>query len=234
MPPMSPLPKSERRRGFTLVELLITVAISAAVGAAALYFLVEGTRVSLRTMSNTMNDLNQWGLTSHVLIDSKQANAVSIYPDATADNLTLANRRSNPGERGKLMVFSLSTSAAGSVSSTYTHIFCYLYTPPNAQAVDPLKQAFGTLARYDFDVPEDDQELPLETILINNLPRATPIVMSSMIRDLDQKTSSPFVFRSPTTVSISLRLYQGLNAQGYNTGRTAQYKVIGATFFVRN
>jgi hypothetical protein len=55
-----------------------------------------------------------------------------------------------------------------------------------------------------------------------------------MIRDLDQKTSSPFVFRSPTTVSISLRLYQGLNAQGYNTGRTAQYKVIGATFFVRN
>ena len=113
MPPMSPLPKSDRRRGFTLVELLITVAISAAVGAAALYFLVEGTRVSLRTMSNTMNDLNQWGLTSHVLIDSKQANAVSIYPDATADNLTLANRRSNPGERGKLMVFSLSTSAAG-------------------------------------------------------------------------------------------------------------------------
>src|ERR1019366_327906 len=66
------------RNGFTLVEIMIAGAIATIIGAAAMGFVIEATRATLKTQSNSRNDLTEWGIYTGITIDSRVANGMVL------------------------------------------------------------------------------------------------------------------------------------------------------------
>lgn len=130
------------RRGMTLVEIMIAMSLAVAVGGMAIWFMVQSTRTSLRTLSNVDNDLEQWSISNRLLIDSKLANAVSIYSSFEVASFT-SSLGLGPGYRGNFLVLSQSDQPAGSTTSTFTNLWGFVYNP-----------ATKVLSKFDYPVTD--------------------------------------------------------------------------------
>jgi prepilin-type N-terminal cleavage/methylation domain-containing protein len=222
-----------RQAGFTLVEVMVSSALSLLVVGGALAFLIIGVRSSALATSGSINDLAQWGIASRLWVDARIANGISIYQDYTAANVERWLRRVvNDG--GNFMVFSLSTPVGN--QTRYTKLTGY-YFIPTASGVP----ATGTVYRFDYDVSSADQTAftPLEDILRNN---RTAIMASATVVADDVTTFMTTTTAGGTTLAnVFLSRSAGAAASlacsvsaGTASTRTRQQKVIEATFYIRS
>ena len=111
------LPRSQSiraRLGYTLTEVLIGISLSVAIGGAATWFLMEGTRASLKTTNISASDLSQWSIFTAISVDSKIANGMAVYRAFTVSDLDDSSKRMTNGERGNVLILSRSTQSSGS------------------------------------------------------------------------------------------------------------------------
>jgi len=209
-----------RRRGFTLAEILIAGSIAAAMAGAAILFVVQGTRASLRTAASSENDLVQWSISSRLQLDSRVANGAVIFTDTNTANITVAKRRVG-GQRGNLLVLSRSRNADGSRSSSFQNLTGYYYAPDSRQ-----------LFKFDHPVSAAQQasQATLETILTTNLATITFVRIGENIDTIDD--DGLFVSRDIGNINAAaatLRLNQGNTRLG-----TADTALVEVSFMIRN
>lgn len=235
MKPSRPL--GAARAAFTLVEVMIAMALSLLVGGGALWLVVAGVRSSTLATSGAINDLSQWGIASRLWVDARIANGITIYPSYTTAQVERWLRRVvNDG--GNFMVFSLSDAVDNHTS--YSKITGYYFVPTSSSV-----PATGTIYRFDYVVSSTDQASfkTLEDILKDN---RTAIMASAKIVASNVNTfmTTTVVSGSPavTTTLANVFLCRAAGAvaslacsvSSGNVGqKTYQEKVIEATFFIR-
>lgn len=220
------LTSSKKTRGFTLVEIMISSAIGCAFCAAAVWFLVEGTRISLKTASSSTNDLAEWGIFSALTIDSKVANGMFMYPDFI--KATLANSanelddQSTDRKTGNVMILTKSVYSAATETTYVEQVTGYVFNPSQ-----------GALKTFTF-VTSTDERAPtvtIEEILENHFDTIT---LTTIATNLTAKsfgtTGKAFLCRSKNNRSAVLNLEV---ANGFANARTSKNKLIEATIFVR-
>jgi prepilin-type N-terminal cleavage/methylation domain-containing protein len=207
-------------RAFTLTELLIAMSLSVVVGGSAVWFIVEGTKLSLRANSSSINDLVQWGISSRLQLDSKIANGAVIYASLSDADLTDLGRRRG-GERGNVLVLSLSDRLAGSTRSYFRKIIGYRYDPSTR-----------ILSKFEHTVSSSQQTptpADLETIIKTN---KSGFQMIPVARDVDSLDSAgPFVCRDVGNINAAAATFQ-LN-QGKQSLWTSDKILVEVSFLIR-
>ena len=221
---MNTFSSKSRTRGYTISELLIAMSISVVIGGAATWFLVEGTRSSLKTTNLSLSDLSQWSIFTAISVDSKVANGMSVYGSFTESSMADSTMRKVNGERGNVLILSRSTQPTGSKKATYKQITGYVFTP-------------GTklLRKFTYEVPASEQGNPatgvepatLEEILVNNLRSFSFSKVSDELVSVD--AGGVFLVRQTGQSGILAVESQ----QGGASGSTAIKKLIEASFFIR-
>jgi hypothetical protein len=179
------------------METLIAMTVGTVVGGAAVWFIVEGTRVTLRTNASTTNDMAQWSISSRIQIDSRIANGAVIFPSLGDDDLRDVRRRRG-GERGHVLVLSLSSRAPGATRSYYKSVIGYVYDP-----------ATRTLSKFEHEVAAAQQGVnpsTLETILLTNKAGFQMQVLAREVGSLD--AAGPFVCRDIANVNAATATFQ--------------------------
>lgn len=214
--------KSSRKnssRGHTLVEVMISSAISLLVVGGALWIMFAGVKTSAKTTNLIVNDLAQWGIASRLWIDSRIANGITIYEDTETANVERW-LRSVVNDRGNFVVFSLSDTN-GSGKTFYTRLSGYIF--------DPTKRK---VFRFDYTVKASDQTgaTPLEDILNNNRTAIinTYVSVASNVDAID--SAGVFLCRTAgTAASFGCKVTSGDAVSG-----TLKQKTVEATFYVRS
>jgi prepilin-type N-terminal cleavage/methylation domain-containing protein len=239
----APLSPRAARSAFTLVEVMISMAISLLVSGGALWLVVAGVRSSALATSGAMNDLSQWGIASRLWVDARIANGITVYPSYTTAHVERWLRRVvNDG--GNFMVFSLSDAVDN--HTTYSKITGYYFV-----ATSGTSPATGTIYRFDHVVSASEQASykPLEDILKDN---RTAIMASAKVVagnvNTFMTTSVPsgsttvtignvFLCRAAGTVASLACSVSSASSAAERTSqernKTYQEKVIEATFFIR-
>lgn len=216
---MTSKPTRSSRRGYSLVEVLIAMSLSVIVGGAAVWFIVEGTRYSLRTTASATNDFIQWSISSRLQLDSKLANGAAIYSDLTTGAVK-SNLRRTGGQRGNLLVLSLSERDPGSSRSRFTRITGYLYAPGTT-----------TLSKFEHTVSSAQQAAyaDLETIITTNLSGFTFEPVARGIESFD--ASGPFVSRDIGNINAATATFR--LKQGEASNHTKDTSVVEISFLIR-
>lgn len=212
--------KSQKRRnGLTLPEVIVALSLSVIIGGAAAWFIGEGTRYSLRTTASATNDFVQWSISSRLQLDSKLANGATIYTDLTTPSLKSSLRRIG-GERGNLLVLSLSERDAGASRSRYTKITGYVFDPGTS-----------ILSKFEHDVSSAQQTsyADLETILTSNLGSFTLEPVARGVESLD--AAGPFVSRDVGNTNAATATFR--LEQGSASNHTADTSVVEISFLIR-
>lgn len=208
----------DRRRGFTLAEVLISLGISGFVIAGGLWLILAGIKTSTRSTNAAITDLTQWGIASRLWIDSRIANGISIYSNDQSASLERWLRKV-VDQRGNFIVFSLSHTDAGN-KTYYSKLSGYCY--------DSVKDA---IYRFDYNVPAADQtsNKSLESILVDR-HEAIVATYSSVASNITLTHSGGlFICRAGgTAASLSCVVTAGENTD------YQREKTIEATFYVRS
>jgi hypothetical protein len=216
---------SSRKRGYTLTEILIASSISVAVGGAAMWFLVEGSRSSVKSTNTSINDLSQWSIFTAISVDSKTANGMAVYKDFTKDDMKDSTVRLNNGERGNVLILTRGKALAGSTATSYTQVTGYVFTPSKK-----------TLRKFVYNVPTSEQGDPatntkpktLEEILVDNFDTFS---FRNVADNLQPTDSGVGVFL------VRERGHSGIltveSIQGDGNKRAVSKKLIDASFFIR-
>jgi hypothetical protein len=225
------------RAAFTLVEVMISMALSLLVGGGALWLVVAGVRSSTLSTAGAINDLSQWGIASRLWVDARIANGITIYPSYTTTHVERWLRRVvNDG--GNFMVFSLSDAVED--DTRYSKLTGYYFVPTSSSI-----PATGTIYRFDYTVSSTDQASfkNIEDILKDN---RTAIMASAKVVASNVSTfmTTSVVTGSPavTTTFANVFLCRAAGAvaslacsvsSGNDKQKTYQAKVVEATFFIR-
>jgi prepilin-type N-terminal cleavage/methylation domain-containing protein len=221
------------RRGFTLTEIMIAGSIGVVVASAAMMLIVDGTRISLRTLAGSNNDMVQWSISNRLQLDSKVANGASIYADLTTAAVVNEGSRIRSNEestdpleagRGKLLILSTSRNDFGQKKATYLKLIGYRF-------IDSTVPANRQLLRFDYTVSDADQtaRTPLETIIRNNIGSFTMRVIASNLESLDPV--GPFVCRDATNRNAATATFR--LSQGVVSNRTSDKILIEVSFLIR-
>lgn len=220
------LSSPRKTRGFTLVELMISTAIGCAFCAAAVWFLVEGTRISLKTASSSTNDLAEWGIFSALTIDSKVANGMFMYPDfAKATISNPANElddQSTDRKTGNVMILTKSSYSPGTETTFIERVTGYVFSPSQ-----------GALKSFTFITTDAERgaTVTLEAILENHFDTiTTTTIATNLAANSFGTTGKAFLCRSKKNRSAVLNLEI---SNGFANVSTAKSKLIEATIFVR-
>lgn len=179
--------RSDNQQGYSLVEVVYALSIAVLVLGMAMYFVVQGTRSSLRAAASSENDLLQWSISSRLQVDSKTADGLVIYPDANSANIALTKRCSNNAEtgarsRGNLMVLTRSSTENGSRETFYDKLTGYLFDP-----------SAKTLSKFEYTVTGDARKQSLETIVKSCLGSVDYKVIAKDVETIDPE--GPFICR---------------------------------------
>lgn len=206
----------------TLTEVMVAMTLSVFIGGAATFFIIQGTRASLRATSSSINDLVQWSISSRLQIDSKLANGAVIYEDMTASSIDI-DKRCSAGKRGKLLVLSLSSSPNGSKASTYEKITGYLYDP-----------SAKTLRKFEYDVSSAEKTAGtnLETIIKNNMAGFTMKLVARDVESID--TAGPFINRDLSSRNVNAAAATFRLNQGSSTQHTKDSVLVEIAFLIRS
>jgi hypothetical protein len=199
---------------------MFALALSVLIGGVAVMFIVEGTRLSLRTEASLSNDMVQWGISSRLQLDTKTANGAVIYPGIATSDLKEAER-CRGGERGRLLVLSRSDKANNSAKSHFITVTGYLY---DASA--------RTLLKFEHTVHSDQQgatPASLETIIISNKDAFTWHVLARDVDSLDP--AGPFVCRDIGNINAATATFQ-LN-EGQESLWTSDRVLVEVSFLIR-
>jgi prepilin-type N-terminal cleavage/methylation domain-containing protein len=214
-----------QKRGFTLTEILVAMSISVAMGGAAMWFLVEGTRASLKATNTSINDLSQWSIFTAISVDAKTANGMVVYKNFIEDDIKNSSLRLNNNERGNVLILTRGSQAEKSKFTAFTRITGYVYSASTK-----------TLRKFVYDVPPTEQGDPdmgidpksLEQILIDNYESFS---LRKVADDL-----------LPTSTGVGVFLVRERGQSGILTVETVQgsgsryvenKKLIDAAFFIR-
>lgn len=208
------------RQGFTLVEIMIAGTLAAFIAGTAIFFVVQGTRASLRAAASTENDLVQWSISSRLQLDSRVANGATIYTDSLPANITTDKRRAG-GQRGNLLVLSRSRNPDGSRSSSFQSLTGYLYDPDQRR-----------LFKFDHEVSSAQQasQASLETILTTNIADFHLVRIADDIDPIDP--AGLFVSRDVGNINAAAATFR-LN-EGNNRLGTADNALVEVSFMIRN
>lgn len=219
MKSLSSLLRSRRalRRGMTLTELMIALSLTLAVSGAASWFLVESTRTSLRSMSNIDNDLEQWNISNRLLIDSKLANAVTIYNKYEVASFDSATGL-GPGERGNFLVLSQSDPVAGTSNSQFKKLWGYVYD-----------STAKTLSKFEWEVTGTDltDAKPLVEILKARYSSFTLRTMATDITLVDSGVEAFLVREKGRQANLVFRRTSGKHK------KTTDYRMFEISFYTR-
>jgi hypothetical protein len=208
-----------RRRGHSLVEVLIAMSISVVVAGASVWFIAEGTRYSMRTTASATNDFIQWSISSRLQLDSKLANGAAIYSNLTAASIK-PNLRRIGGQRGNLLILSLSERDPGSARSRFTRVTGYVYAPGT-----------NILSKFEHIVSSAQQSsyADLETILTTNLSGFTLEPVARGVESFDG--SGPFVSRDVGNINAATATFR--LQQGDAANHTKDTSVVEISFLIR-
>jgi hypothetical protein len=206
----------------TLVELMVALTIGVFILGAATFFIIQGTRASLRATSSSENDLVQWSISSRLQIDSKLANGAVIYRSLDSASVAL-DQRCAAGARGNLLVLSLSSSPNGSRASVYEKLTGYLYDS-NARV----------LRKFEHDVSSSDQASgkDLETIITENMADFTFTVVARDIETID--SDGPFINRDLTNRNVNAAAATFRLTQGSAAFMTRDSILVEIAFLIRS
>ncbi|MFT3781193.1 MAG: prepilin-type N-terminal cleavage/methylation domain-containing protein [Nibricoccus sp.] len=205
--------------GMTLPELMIASTLGAVVIAMAAVFLVQGVRYSLKTQSVSENELIEWGIYSHLTIDSRAANGMAIYANFLPASYADSTKRLGDEKRGNFLVLSCSSNKTGAQKPYISSLICYLYSEPTPGA--------GTFKRCIFTVPTSEQQNTLEKILNDHY---NEFGFSTVADSLTAPNGSAFVNRSTKLKSAVLNLQV---TKGSSVTKTSSSKLIETAFYVR-
>ena len=65
----------------TIVEIMVASAVSLIVVGGAMWLIVEGMAMSMKTSNVSGNDLTHWGLSNRLVLDSRTATELVVYSD---------------------------------------------------------------------------------------------------------------------------------------------------------
>jgi hypothetical protein len=200
----------------------MAMAITVVVCGMAIFFFFQGLRSSLKTTAVFTNDMSQWSLTNRLLIDSKLANAVSVYADNTKTTLTTAKSNGHgiaEGNFGKFIVLSKGTQPTGSTTVQYSTLFGYAY--------DSTTQK---LSRFEYQVPTAEAGNALEATLLTHMsdfvyrPVATNLTL--------QNTAGPFLLRK-NGVQANMVILASAGSTKLTSALTRSDRMIEVSFFTR-
>lgn len=76
------------RKGMTLVEIMVASAVAVLVVGFAMWLVVEGTAMAMKTANVSGNDLTHWGLSNRLVLDSRVATELLVYTDFAKSTIT--------------------------------------------------------------------------------------------------------------------------------------------------
>jgi prepilin-type N-terminal cleavage/methylation domain-containing protein len=214
------------QRGYTLSEILIAMSLSVVVLAAATWFMVEGTRASMKTTNNSINDLSQWSIFTAISVDSKVANGMEVYRTFTAADMSDPTKRLDKDQRGNVLILTRSHQVGNSRQATYDQITGYIYSATTKN-----------LRKFVYTVPPSEQGNPatgtppatLEQILVNNLTNFAPGSIADNVNKPDAAWGGVFLVRQKGQSGI-LTIE---SVQGEGNTHSVNKKLIDAAFFIR-
>ncbi|MBE2213999.1 MAG: prepilin-type N-terminal cleavage/methylation domain-containing protein [Opitutaceae bacterium] len=211
-----------RKRGMTLTEVMVALALSVVIGGMATYFIIQGTRASLRTTASTENDLVQWSISSRLQVDSKLANGAVIYRGLDSSSIDF-DKRCTAGARGNLLVLSLSSSPNGSRASSYEKITGYLFDP-----------ADRVLRKFEHEVSTADRTAgtDLETIIKNNMAAFSFTIVARNVETID--SDGPFINRDLTNRNVNAAAATFRLTQGSVALQTRDSILVEIAFLIRS
>lgn len=218
------LPRPARRRGFTLVEIMIASAIAVAFSAMALWFMVQSTRTSMRTLSNIDNDLEQWSISNRLLIDSKLANGVAVFDSFATSSFTTA-KGLGPGERGNFLVLSQSDPIAGSTQSQFISLWGYVYDSTNQR-----------LSKFEYTVTAADRTAgtPLVDLLTNYYSQFVLRTVAENVTLVSTSGGEAFLVREQGRQANLVFRRQADTAKKKNANsKTVDYRMFEISFYTR-
>lgn len=211
-------------RGYTLSEVLIAMSIGVVVLATATWFMVEGTRVSMKTTNNSINDLSQWSIFTAISVDSKVANGMEIYSTFTTADLNDPTKRLDKDQRGNVLILTRSHQTGNSRLATYDQITGYIYSATTKN-----------LRKFVYKVPASEQgdattpPATLEQILVNNLTSFSPHSIAENVNTPNSAWGGVFLVRQKGQSGI-LTIE---SVQGDGNSHIVNKKLIDAAFFIR-
>ncbi len=216
---------SSRKRGLTLTEVLIATGLSVALGSAAMWFLMEGTKSSLKATNTSINDISQWSIFTAISVDSKIANGMAVYKHFTKDDLKDISLRLNNSERGNVLILTRGVQQEKAKKTSYTQITGYVYSPTSKN-----------LRKFVYDVPASEQgnadfniePKTLEQILIDNFET---FALRSIADELRPTSTGVGVFLVRERGQSGILTVESI--QGAGTQNAVSKKLIDASFFIR-
>lgn len=213
--------KIRNSRGFTLSETLIAMSLGVVVAGSATWFLVQGTRISLKTTAASTNDLAEWGILTSITVDSKVANGMVMYPQFDKTTLSdKANRLtdSSPNNLGNVLIFTSSKQSLTN-SAQYDQLTGYVFDP-----------TYKNLKKFTYIVKQtekDNFDTP-EIILKNNFDTLALVTLATNVTG--STSGKAFFCRSVSGQSGELNIQVSAGAVN---GKTDSNKLIEASFFIR-
>lgn len=213
----------KKTTGFTLVEIMIASAIGLVLCGTAAWFVVEGTRISLKTAASSTNDLAEWGIFAGMTVDSKTANGMIMYP--TFDKATLADRTKRLTDRGQgnVLILTKLTQPTRDNPAKYEQFTGYVFDP-----------TYKTLKKFVHVIPSDEQD-PADTAEIILAGIFDKLQLSTLATNVSVTSptlqgNKAFLLRSKANLSAVLNVQISSGNANVSTGKS---KLIEATFFVR-
>ncbi len=72
----------------TIVEIMVASAVALLVVGFAMWLVVEGTAMAMKTANVSGNDLTHWGLSNRLVLDSRVATELIVYSDFAKSTIT--------------------------------------------------------------------------------------------------------------------------------------------------
>jgi len=220
--------KSLKKAGFTLSETMLGLAIGMVVAGAAGWFLVEGTRISLKTSAASTNDLSEWGILTSITVDTKTANGMVMYSSFLKTTFSSSSNRLASGQTGNVLVLTQSTpnnSGSSSSAAIYTQLTGYVF--------DPTYSTFKKFVYYTTSTEKNPSSpASLETILYNNFDALVLQTLANNVKAVSTTSplNSAFLCRDAGNQSGELNLQV---VGGNSMLSTSSSKLIETSFFVR-
>ncbi len=214
-----------RKRGYTLTEIIIASSISVAIGGAAMWFLVEGSRSSVKATNTSITDLSQWSIFTAISVDSKTANGMAVYKAFTKDDMKDSTLRLNNDGRGNVLILTRGRAEAGSTTTSYRQITGYVFTPSTK-----------TLRKFVYEVPASERGDPatgvrpktLEEILVDNFDHFHFRPVADNLLPTESGTGVFLVRERGHSGILTVE-----SVQGDGNKRAVSKKLIDASFFIR-
>ncbi len=143
---------AKRRRGMTIVEIMVASAVSLIVVGGAMWLIVEGMATSMKTANVSGNDLTHWGLSNRLVLDSRVATELVVYSDFTESTITAEGEEGirsydPPRSVGNFLVLALRLPDKDSGVWCCSKLTGYVFDPTN-QALSKFE--------YEVDQTSDD------------------------------------------------------------------------------